>query len=387
LTPFPDSELPPGYFGAELTVLSPSQMQQFAEFGLAGAVAGLTVQIPSGEQGNQIDYLAFPSADAAQQAFDAAQDAMPRRGLAWVGGCTPTQANGGTLFSGYLEAATSVCVSWVGNVIVLGSSVMPGFAEDQTMTNATDLARSGVDQLGLLLANDPPPAVPSLPDGTVEIVEIRGPGGFQDTGVPVNSGDTVTVRYLSGVWSTVSEFQNAPLTAAGDLGSPSDFHGSAVEFPYGALIGRIGETAPFGIGMDLTFQAENTGPLRLGMNDRDTSDNSGQIRVAIGVQPGLEPVPTATPIPAPIPPEADVIIELRDVCFESSTITLPATTDVVNIAFPNSTFGPLDSESSELRIETGEVQPGETVTMGVLDLPTGEYAYSCGEIVGTVVVQ
>ncbi len=52
----------------------------------------------------------------------------------------------------------------------------------------------------------------------------------------------------------------------------------------GALIGRIGNNTPFGIGTQGTFPAPEAGQLFLGINDSNFSDNEGEFRVQISRQ-------------------------------------------------------------------------------------------------------
>lgn len=49
----------------------------------------------------------------------------------------------------------------------------------------------------------------------------------------------------------------------------------------GALIGRIGNGAPFGIGTQGSFPAPDAGQLFLGINDSNFSDNDGEFRVQV----------------------------------------------------------------------------------------------------------
>ena len=49
----------------------------------------------------------------------------------------------------------------------------------------------------------------------------------------------------------------------------------------GALIGRIGSSAPFGIGTQGSFPAPAAGQLFLGINDSNFSDNDGEFRVQV----------------------------------------------------------------------------------------------------------
>ena len=49
----------------------------------------------------------------------------------------------------------------------------------------------------------------------------------------------------------------------------------------GALIGRIGNGAPFGIGNQTNVPMPASGMLFLGVNDNNFDDNSGEFRVEI----------------------------------------------------------------------------------------------------------
>jgi hypothetical protein len=53
----------------------------------------------------------------------------------------------------------------------------------------------------------------------------------------------------------------------------------------GALIGRIGSGAPFGIGDQTSVPMPGSGALFLGINDDEVSDNAGQFYVVIARPP------------------------------------------------------------------------------------------------------
>jgi len=108
---------------------------------------------------------------------------------------------------------------------------------------------------------------------------------WQDTGVIVAKGETVRIRYISGLWSVSSD--DANLTAAGTARFPGlDTYALPGANP-GALIGRIGGTV-FLIGNGATAPSDLEGELQLITNDdippkygRGYSDNSGAITVEI----------------------------------------------------------------------------------------------------------
>jgi hypothetical protein len=51
--------------------------------------------------------------------------------------------------------------------------------------------------------------------------------------------------------------------------------------PVGAMVGRIGTSAPFGIGNLASVQMPASGQLFLGINDDHVADNSGQYNVTL----------------------------------------------------------------------------------------------------------
>jgi hypothetical protein len=156
----------------------------------------------------------------------------------------------------------------------------------------------------------PPAGTPAAPragtpaaTGTTVRVDAREP--WTDTGFTVNQGDRLT-------FVATGQIQVGPSrrdTATPD-GSALDQRGSnagrsraggdrrtsqgypARNVPPGALLGRIGNSAPFEIGSQtqpLTMPA--SGRLMLGVNDNDFSDNSGVFTVVVagGRQDGRAP--------------------------------------------------------------------------------------------------
>jgi len=99
------------------------------------------------------------------------------------------------------------------------------------------------------------------------------------TGIRVNPGDVL--RFSS---SGEIRFTGRAADRAGVSGSPDHkFVGGAPlpGAPAGALIGRIDNGLPFGIGDQQSFTVRMSGLLYLGTNDDNVSDNSGQFQVAV----------------------------------------------------------------------------------------------------------
>ena len=71
---------------------------------------------------------------------------------------------------------------------------------------------------------------------------------------------------------------------AGVAGSPAHKYVGGAPIPgalAGALIGRIGNGQPFGIGDQTTIRMPGSGTLYLGVNDANVGDHSGQVQVLI----------------------------------------------------------------------------------------------------------
>lgn len=97
------------------------------------------------------------------------------------------------------------------------------------------------------------------------------------TGISVRSGDLVsfnaTGNIMTGVGGSIG-VAGSPIMARGHLPLPSA--------QGGALIGRVGNSAPFLIGSDPgPIQMTSSGRLELGINDDYLADNSGYFLVAV----------------------------------------------------------------------------------------------------------
>jgi hypothetical protein len=117
-------------------------------------------------------------------------------------------------------------------------------------------------------------------------------GGGSGSGITVSSRQPWTPTGI-----TVRRGEQLSFTAEGeirisgnsdDVASPSGVRVQRFEprspMPQvlaGALIGRIGNSAPFGIGTQGTFPAPASGQLFLGINDANFSDNDGEFRVQV----------------------------------------------------------------------------------------------------------
>jgi hypothetical protein len=110
-------------------------------------------------------------------------------------------------------------------------------------------------------------------------VVVTGKRPWTSTGIMVRRGEILTLN-------TTGEVRVGP--GGDDVANPAGVQGgrTAAGTPIpssivGALIGRIGNGAPFGIGNQTSIPAPASGMLFLGINDNNFDDNSGEFRVEI----------------------------------------------------------------------------------------------------------
>lgn len=134
--------------------------------------------------------------------------------------------------------------------------------------------------IGTALAVSPADAAPSRQGDAP--VTVRARRDWQRAGVRLAAGQTVEIVYVAGGWTTWRGVV-APHDAAGDphLAGPTEPLPGA---PKGALVGRIGDAAPFLVGAGgTTVAATADGPLQLGMNDAPLArhDNAGAVELSV----------------------------------------------------------------------------------------------------------
>jgi len=105
---------------------------------------------------------------------------------------------------------------------------------------------------------------------------------WTDTGITVKAGDMVSFQASGEItWG-----QSAGQTAGPD-GNPSS-HSPSYPIPslnVGTLIGKVGSSAPFGIGENTQpIRMPASGKLMLGVNDNELKDNNGSFTVTISKQ-------------------------------------------------------------------------------------------------------
>jgi hypothetical protein len=100
-----------------------------------------------------------------------------------------------------------------------------------------------------------------------------------DTGIVVRQGDIVRFDVDGRVQLSAdrSDVAGAAGALSGRLAPDAPMPGE----PAGALIGRVGNSSPFGIGDQRSLRAPASGRLYLGINDDHLADNAGEFRVIV----------------------------------------------------------------------------------------------------------
>lgn len=154
-----------------------------------------------------------------------------------------------------------------------------------TPSGQRDFNSSDVAQLHLAPLNNQTPAagqaevVPApapIPAGAINVPANRQ---WTNTGIPVLRGQRIS-------FNAQGDIMISPTASSGPDGSPAvtspNVRYPLQGVPAGALIGRVGNGAPFPIGRNtqpITMPAN--GPLMLGINDDILNDNSGNYSVSL----------------------------------------------------------------------------------------------------------
>jgi len=135
----------------------------------------------------------------------------------------------------------------------------------------------------------PTQVVPVTP-ATQKLVDVQANVEWQDTGIAIRVGDTITIRYVSGQWSIWPPSLGGvdPFTdGEGQLGRLGGKDAYIPEKNIGSLIGRIGLYPPFYVGDGTTIRSNYAGNLILSMNDvrGQFRDNGGSLIIAVVIEP------------------------------------------------------------------------------------------------------
>jgi hypothetical protein len=130
--------------------------------------------------------------------------------------------------------------------------------------------------ISLTIPAEPPPA------STAAGFEVFADREWQNTGIKVSPGKTLTILYISGLWSP---WANGQFDAIGSGGEPKCSCNVMMGVSHAALIGKVGSNNPFLVGNSFTQTMGETGDLFLGINDTQFGDNSGSLKVEIILGP------------------------------------------------------------------------------------------------------
>jgi hypothetical protein len=143
--------------------------------------------------------------------------------------------------------------------------------------DAQDFDRNGVLTWGELA---PPPGGGETPVAVTIDVDPRQ--RWSDTGVWLSSGDVVTLDAMGVV--QLSTNRNDIAWPAGSRSGRRAAEGPLRGQRAGALIARVGNSAPIFVGGQRSIVAPATGLLYLGVNDDYVADNTGAFQVEVLVQ-------------------------------------------------------------------------------------------------------
>lgn len=116
---------------------------------------------------------------------------------------------------------------------------------------------------------------------TARTFSVPARSGWTGTGIRVQPGTHLKIRYLSGQWSP---WPGGAYDAIGFGGDPRCDCNVIPAVSHAALIARIGDSQPFLVGKDLDLRTGESGELYLGINDTDLNDNSGSLEVEVQVR-------------------------------------------------------------------------------------------------------
>jgi hypothetical protein len=123
------------------------------------------------------------------------------------------------------------------------------------------------------------PSQPSTP-GAPGSIRVPANQRWVDTGITVRQGERV--RFSASGEVTLSTDSNNVATPAGSRNNEHPNGGPMPQTLTGALIGRVGNGQPFGIGNQTTpLPMPDSGRLFLGVNDDNLADNRGEFQVEI----------------------------------------------------------------------------------------------------------
>jgi hypothetical protein len=174
--------------------------------------------------------------------------------------------------------------NWTGQFVdVRGgeSGAAPGTRHALVFRTNGEERRVDLDQVGrIYLGNYPYAAADNAPrDMPPGAIRVPGNAAWVPTGIMVRRGDRVSFNTSGRV-----QLSDDPGDVAEAAGSHRGRKVAGSPLPNdlaGALIGRVGNSAPFGIGNLSTVAMPAAGQLFLGINDDHVADNRGEFDVQL----------------------------------------------------------------------------------------------------------
>jgi hypothetical protein len=120
---------------------------------------------------------------------------------------------------------------------------------------------------------------PATVTGSSREIIVRANQAWNETGITVRRGETVRIESSGEVQLGLNADDKA--NPAGSVTGRNAPNAPVRNARAGALIGRVGNGAPFLIGDRSSVQMPASGRLFLGVNDDGMQDNSGEFRVVV----------------------------------------------------------------------------------------------------------
>lgn len=150
-----------------------------------------------------------------------------------------------------------------------GADVSRVYFSQPTATMNTDRGTGRLRQQG---GN----AVGTVGGDDVRVVNVSARQRWTSTGLRVRQGERLALQTSGQI-----RLSTTGLTASPDGSGQNDPGSPLPQVLSGALIGRIGNGQPFGIGTQTQVEMPESGQLMLGVNDSVLTDNDGAFRVEI----------------------------------------------------------------------------------------------------------
>jgi|GEM_PF-3524976 len=112
------------------------------------------------------------------------------------------------------------------------------------------------------------------------LLEVRADQAWQASGISIEAGDMLIVRYVSGLWSP---WPGGASDALGIGGDPRCTCNVLQGVSHAALIGKVGEGEPFFVGSNFRHRMGEEGMLYFSINDNRLTDNTGTLLVQVEI--------------------------------------------------------------------------------------------------------